>query len=208
MRRGRLMIAGILAGVVFASGFVMVLLVPGLGGTSTTKDFTDFYNSSGKRGAATVLGFVLVVGCWLMIWLFTELRGRLASSVRSGLAFHLSVVGAAAVMIGAAIELGPTMVQNSNDNSDFVGVPIAHAFAQAGAGAVILGMFTFAAAVLLHGLEFRRSDLFPRWLGVVSIVFAILLVSSFFGIGGFLLPLWAILVAVIGRDVDISSTSS
>jgi len=202
------MIAGILAGVVFASGFVMVLLVPGLGGTSTTKDFTDFYNSSGKRGAATVLGFVLVVGCWLMIWLFTELRARLASSVRSGLAFHLSVVGAAAVMIGAAIELGPTMVQNSNDNSDFVGVPIAHAFAQAGAGAVILGMFTFAAAVLLHGLEFRRSDLFPRWLGVASIVFAILLVSSFFGIGGFLLPLWAILVAVIGRDVDIPSTSS
>ena len=208
MRRGRLMIAGILAGVVFASGFVMVLLVPGLGGTSTTKDFTDFYNSSGKRGAASVLGFVLVVGCWLMIWLFTELRARLASSVRSDLAFHLSVVGAAAVMIGAAIELGPTMVQNSNDNSDFVGVPIAHAFAQAGAGAVILGMFTFAAAVLLHGLEFRRSDLFPRWLGVVSIVFAILLVSSFFGIGGFLLPLWAILVAVIGRDVDIPSTSS
>ena len=208
MRRGRLMIAGILAGVVFGLGFVMVLLIPGLGGTSTTKDFTDFYNSSGKRGAASVLGFVLVVGCWLMIWLFTELRARLASSVRSGLAFHLSVVGSAAVMIGAAIELGPTMVQNSNDNSDFVGVPIAHAFAQAGAGAVILGMFTFAAAVLLHGLEFRRSDLFPRWLGVASIVFAILLVSSFFGIGGFLLPLWAILVAVIGRDVDIPSTSS
>ena len=207
MQRGRLMIAGILAGVVFGLGFVMVLLIPGLGGTSTTKDFTDFYNSSGKRGAASVLGFVLVVGCWLMIWLFTELRARLASSVRSDLAFHLSVVGAAAVMIGGAVELGPTMVQNSNDNAGFVGVSIAHAFAQAGAGAVIIGMFTFAAAVLLHGLEFRRSDLFPRWLGVVSIVFAILLVSSFFGIGGFLLPIWAIIVGIAGRGANAAAVS-
>lgn len=208
MQRRRLTIAGIAAGIVFAVGFVMVILVPGLGGTSTTKDFTDFYNSGGKRGAATVLAFVLFIGCWLMIWFFTELRARLASSVRSDLAFHLSVVGAAAVMIGGAVELAPIMVQNGQDNKAFVGVPIAHTFAQAGAGAVIVGMLTFAAAVLLHGLEFRRSSRFPRWLGVVSIVFAILLISSFFAIGGFLLPIWAILVSVVGRDSNIPAASS
>src|SRR5690348_4925684 len=121
MRQGRLMTAGLLAGIVFAVGFVMAVQVPGLGGTSTTKDFTDFYNSSGKRGTATVLGFFLVIGCWLMIWLFTELRRSLSSSTRSDLAFHVSLVGAAAVMIGGAIELGPTMVQNNQDNSGFVG---------------------------------------------------------------------------------------
>jgi len=205
MSRNRLMIAGIAAGIVFAVGFVMVLLVPGLGGTSTTKDFTDFYNSSGRRGAATLLGFVLVIGCWLMIWLFTELRVRLASSVRSALAFHLSVVGAAAVMIGGVIELGPTMVQNGQHNKAFVGLPIAHTFAQAGAVVVIVGMFTFAAAVLLHGFEFRQSALFPRWLGIVSIVFAILLVGSFFAVPGFLLSIWAVLVGVVGRNANALS---
>jgi threonine/homoserine/homoserine lactone efflux protein len=177
----------------------MVIMVPGLGGTSTTKDFTDFYDSGGRRGAATLLGFVLVVGCWLMVWLFTELRATFATSVRSDVAARLSVIAAAAVMIGAAVELGPTMVQNNSDNSDFVGVPIAHAFTQAGAGAVIIGLFTFAAAVLLCGLEFRRTTAYPRWLGTLSIVFAILLIGSFFALPGFLLPIWAIVVGIAGR---------
>jgi len=195
----RLRVAGVAAGIVFAVGFVMVLMVPGLGGTSTTENFTDFYNSSGKRGLASLLGFVLAIGCWLMVWLFTELRSRLTVSVRSDLAYRLSVVGAAAVMIGAAVELGPAMVQNNSDNSEFVGIPVAHAFAQAGAGAVILGLFTFAVAVLLCGLEFRRTPGFPPWLGTLSIVFAVLMIGSFFALPGFLLPIWAIVVGIAGQ---------
>jgi len=209
MQGNRLRIAGVASGIVFAGGFMTVLMVPGLGGTSTTSNFTDFYNSSGKRGAASLLGFVLAIGCWLMVWLFTELRTRLALSVRSDLAYRLSVIGATAVMIGAAIELGPTMVQNNSDNSDFVGIPIAHAFAQAGAGVVILGLFTFAVAVLLCGLEFRRTPGFPRWLGTLSIVFAVLLIGSFFAVPGFLLPIWAILVGIVGqrvRDTDLAAS--
>lgn len=200
MRQNRLRAAGIAAGIVFAVGFVMVLLIPGLGGTSTTKNFTDFYNSSAKRGAASLLGFVLTVGCWLMVWLFSELGAEFGGSVRSDLARRLSAIGAAAVMIGGAIELGPTMVQNNSDNSEFVGVPVAHVFAQAGAGAVILGLFTFAAAVLLCGMEFRRGTAFPRWLGTLSLVFAVLLIGSFFAAPGFLLPIWAIVVGLAGRD--------
>jgi hypothetical protein len=181
----------------------MVVMVPGLGGTSKTKDFSDFYNSSGRRGLATVLGVLLVIGCWLMVWLFSELRSRLVSSVRSGLALHLSVVGAAAVIVGTFIELGPTMVQNAQYNKEFVGVPIAHAFAQAGAGAVIVGVFTFAVAVFLYGLEFRRTSLVPGWLAIVSMVLAVLMISAFFAVGAFLLPIWAILVGLFSRDTDM-----
>jgi hypothetical protein len=211
MGKNGLKVAGIAAGIVFAVGFVMVLMVPGLGGTATTKNFTDFYNSSGKRGVASLLGFVLAAGCWLMVWLFTELRSRMSASVRSDLASRLSMIGAAAVMIGAAVELGPTMVQNNSDNSEFVGIPVAHAFAQAGAGAVILGLFTFAAAVLLCGLEFRRATTaFPGWLGTLSIVFAILLIGSLFAAPGFLLPIWAIVVGIVGagdRTTDLTAGS-
>lgn len=209
MRGNRMRVAGVAAGIVFAVGLIVVLLIPGLGGTSTTENFTDFYNSSGKRGAASLLGFVLAVGCWLMVWLFTEVRARLGISVRSDLAYRLSVIGAAAVMIGAAIELGPTMVQNSSDNTEFVGIPVAHAFTQAGAGAVILGLFTFAVAVMLCGLEFRRTPAFPRWLGTFSIVFAVLLIGSFFAVPGFLLPIWAIVVGIAGggyRAADLAAT--
>jgi hypothetical protein len=199
MSRNKLTAVGVLAGVVFAVGLVVVIMVPGLGGTSTTKNFTDFYNSKSQRGIASLLGFVLMIGCWLMVWLFTELRARLDWSVRSETAHRLSVVGASAVMIGAAVQLGPVMVQNNTDNADFVGIPMAHTFTQAGAGAVVMGLFTFAAAVLLFGLEFRRSPAFPGWLGILSIVFAVLLLGSFMVAPGFLLPIWAVIVGLGAR---------
>ena len=136
-----------------------------------------------------------------MVWLFSELRSSLPSSTRSNLSFHLSLVGAAAVMVGCMVELGPTMVQSNQDNHDFVGITIAHTFTQAGAAAVIAGMFTFAAAVLLNGLEMRRSHVFPGWLGATSVVLAVLLIGSLFVLPGFLLSIWAILVGVAGRKV-------
>lgn len=200
MEKNRLAPAGILAGVVFAVGFVSLILIPGLGGTSTTKDFTDFYNSSGQRGTANLLAYVLLVGSWLMIWFFTELRTHVAASVRSDVAYRLSIVGAAAVIVGAAIEVGPVMVQNNTDNADFVGIPIAHTFAQAGFGAAIAGMVSFAVAVFLYGLDFRRTATVPPWLGILSFVIAVLLLpGSFFAIGAFLLPVWTIVVGVTAR---------
>jgi hypothetical protein len=200
MSRSRLTIAGLTAGVVFAAGFTVLLLVPGLGGTSTTKDFTDFYTSDRRRGAATLLGFVLMVGVWLMVWLFTELRARLDGSTLANLAHRFGIVGVAAVMIGTTVDLGPTMVQNNNDNAGFVGIPVAHAFTQAGAGAVVMGLMTCAAAMFLYGLDLRRSPHFPRWLGVSSLLLAVLLlVGSFFIAPGYLLTIWAIVVAIASR---------
>lgn len=197
--RNKLTIAGVSAGVVFAVGLIATMMIPGLGGSSKTKDFTDFYSSDGKRGAATVLGFVLLVGCWLMMWFFTELRHRLGRTNGAELLLRLSAVGAAAIMIGTAVDLGPTMAQNGSDNSEFVGIPIARTFTQAGAGVIIFGLLTFAVAVLLAGFEFRRSLTFPRWLGTASIVCAVLLIGSFFLAPGFLLPIWAVVVAVVAR---------
>ena len=131
-----------------------------------------------------------------MVWTFGELRIRLGTSSRAELAARLGLLGAAAVMVGTAVDLGPAMVQTGSDNKDFVGIPIAHAFAQAGAGAVIFGLFTFAAAVLLVGLEVRRSDALPRWAGVTSIVFAVLLVGSFMLAPGILLGVWAFVIGL------------
>lgn len=200
MEENRLTPAGVLAGIVFGAGLVSLLLVPGLGGTSKTANFTDFYNSSGHRGAANMLAYALLIGCWLMIWFFTELRARAGTSVRSDVAYRLSIVGATAVIVGAAIELGPVMVQNNTDNGSFVGIPVAHTFAQAGFGVATSGMISFALAVFLYGLEFRRAAVVPAWLGVFSYVVAVLLLGSFFGVGAFLLPVWTIVVGLaVGR---------
>lgn len=209
MNTDKLRIAGPTAGVVFGVGLASIVMIPGLGGTSTTKAFTDFYGSDGRRGTATVLGFVLVVGCWLMVWAFGELRNRLGGSPRADLVSRLALLGAAAVVVGTAIDLGPAMVQTGSDNKGFVGIPIAHAFAQAGAGAVIFGPFSFAAAILLVGLEIRRRGGLPAWTGPTSIVFAVLLVGSFMLAPGVLLGVWAVLVGVAAwRPHDLPTPPS
>lgn len=199
--RNRLAVSGVVAGVVFAVGLVSPFLVPG-GGSVTDKDFTDFYDSSGRRAAAYALYFVLLVGCWLMIWFFSEVRARLVATSRSEVAYRLALGGAVAVMVGGAIDLGPAGVQiNSGNSSGFVGVPIAHAVTQSALLTIIAGLFTFAASVLLLGIEFRRSPAFPNWLGVLSIVAAILLLASYLLIGAFVLPIWAIIVGIVAaRD--------
>jgi len=135
-----------------------------------------------------------------MVWFFTELRARLAST-RTELAIRLAVGGAVLVMAGGAIDLGPAGVQANNAgsaNSAFVGVPIAHAITQSALLSAIAGLFTFAVAVMLFGLEFRRSATFPNWLGVLSIVIAVLLIGSLILLPAFLFPIWAIVVGIVG----------
>ncbi len=207
MIRNRLTIAGVTAGLVFGAGLIAAITVPGLGGTSTTKSFNEYYGSSQHRGIGALLGFVLMIGTWLMIWMFTELRARLARSVRADMAHLLAVIGCAAAMIGVAIELGPTMAQNTTDNGGFVGIPVAHALAQAGAGTLIMGLLTCGVAVFLFGLEFRAAAGVPRWLGPVSLVVGVLLIGSLFLAPAFLLPLWSILVGVgAGRGLTVPAT--
>jgi hypothetical protein len=195
----RLRISAVAAGVLFAVGLISPLLIPG-GGSVTDKDFTDFYDSSSKRTTAYLLYFALLIGCWLMVWFFTELRTRMQGSTRVEVGYRLAIGAAVLVIVGGAIDLSPAAVQVNSTKSGFVGVPIAHALAQAGLITLIAGLFTFAAAVLLFGLAFRQSPSFPRWLGILSIVFAVLLLSSYILIGAFLLPIWAIVVGVAAGE--------
>jgi hypothetical protein len=180
---------------VFAVGYAVAALIPG-GGDVTDKDFTDFYDSDGKRATAFVLFVVLVVGSLLMIWFFTELTKRLPDDAVKSVAHPIAIVAAGLVLAGAAILGGPLGVQMSSD-SDFVGVPIAHTFAQAGFAVMLAGgMWFFAVAVFLFSLSARRSNAFPSWLSMAGMVVGVLLLGSYIWLPGYLLPIWVIVVAM------------
>lgn len=197
----RLLAAGVLAGAVFAAGLIGVMQIPG-GGDVTDHQFISFYSSSSKRVMVLGLGLALIVGTWLMVWLFTELRRRFGSSTRADLSYRLACIGATAVMVGGAVDAGPAGVQD-NSNSPFVGIPVAHAFAQAGLGVLVAGLACFAVAIFLTGLEMRASAAFPSWLGVLSVVFAaLLLIGSYIVAPGLLLPIWAMVVGVASRRMS------
>jgi hypothetical protein len=197
--RLRFALSAVLAAIVFGVGYWVAILIPGAG-SSTDKDFTDFYNSDGKMAIATVLFFVLVAGCLAMLWFFNELRARLPEGMLTRIGYAAAVVGVVAVPAGAAIMMGPTGgQQNSNtSNAGFVGIPVAHAFASAGLYLILgVGMTGFALAALMMSLAARRGVLLPNWLVVVGVILAILTLGSFFWIPGYAFLIWVVIVGIV-----------
>src|SRR5882757_9281137 len=107
-RPGPRRILALVTAIVFTAGQAVVFaLVPG-GGTTSTKSFTDFYSSSGKRLAAFLFALVMVAGCLLLMWLFTEIRSRLIDSTLARLGHTFAIVGATLLIAGTCIVMGPT----------------------------------------------------------------------------------------------------
>jgi hypothetical protein len=198
----RLSVAGVLAGVVFAVGLFCIFTIPG-GGNVTDRQFTDFYNSSGRRTTALLLFFALVAGSWLMAWFYSELRRTLAPGALADYAERIAWLGAAVTIIGGAVALGPVAVQMNSGNS-FVGIPIAHTFDQAGLLILIVGgIYSFAVATFLMGLHGHRTDSAPRWQTITSRTVAVLLLASYVAAPAVLLPIWTILVGASSRRVHV-----
>ena len=197
--RNRTMVAGVTAGVLFAVGYLVSGLIPGGGGVSES-DFADFYDSDARRRTALLLAFVLIAGCLAMVWFFTELRSRLPGGTLTSTAHAIAIVAAALASGGGAIMFGPAGVQ-LNSEGEFVGVNVAHAIAQSGLGVLLGGgMYSFAVALILFGVAFRRAPGVPGWFGIATIAAGVLLFGSYIWIPGFLLPIWAIVAGFVLRS--------
>lgn len=191
------MLSAIIAAVLFAIGYAIVAVIPG-GGTMSEEVFTDFYGGEPSFFTTFLLLLVLLAGSWALVWFFTELRARLPDQVLSQAAYAVSLVGAGTLAIGGAILFAPAGVQMNGDGA-FVGVPVAHAFAQAGLGVMLgVGMYSLVLAVGLFSLALQCAELVPGWLSLGGIVVAVLLLGSYIWLPGYLLPIWVLVVGVIG----------
>ncbi len=201
--KNKVRIPGILGGILFAVGIVGTFTIPG-GGNTTDAEFLAFYNSSGKRTIA-VFGFlVLIIACWLLVWLFNELRVSMALGMRTIMAHQFGVIGVVMVLVGGGIAVGPTMVQMAAGRT-YVGPDIANTFSQASSSVLIAGIWTMAVSIFLTSLQMRSSGFFPRWLGSFGMVLAVLLAASIIGIPILLVPIWAIVVGITGAPQRIET---
>ena len=193
----RLRVSAALSAVLFVIGYLVVVVVPG-GGQVTESDFTEFYDSDGKLA----LEFLLTVGFFLaaaaLAWHFIELRTSVGGSVLAQLAATLGTMGAVALPVGAAILLAPAGVQLNSD-AGFVGVPIAHAFAQAGLGVMmLLGMGLLGVSTILFALEIRRTKAGPSWLWMAGGAAGVIAFGSYIWVPGLAFPVWLIVLAAAG----------
>ena len=122
-------------------------------------------------------------------------------------ASQVSLLGAAAVGIGAGILAGPVGAQSNSDFA-FVGVPAAEAFSQAGLAVMLgFGMYTLALATVLFSLAARRSSVLPGWLSVFGIVAGVVMLGSYIWLPGIIFPVWVLVVGVAGtRAPERAST--
>lgn len=194
--RSQFLVSSIVAAILFSIGFMITLVIPG-GGEVTEQDFVDFYDTDDRFFISLLLAIALVATSWALVWFFTELRARLPVGILSRTAYGVALVGAAALPIGASLLLAPVGVQMNSD-ADFVGMPIAHAFAQAGLFTMLLvGMYSLAAAVALFSVAMRRAGVGPAWLAIAGLVVAFLLIGSFVVVPGYLFPVWVVLIGVL-----------
>lgn len=194
-QRQRLLVSAIVAAVLFTIGYMIVLVIPG-GGDVTDEDFTDYYDSDGRMFLGFVMSLVLLAGCLGLGWFFTEVRGAI-EGVLVRVASVASIVGIAAVAGGGAVLAAPGSVQQNSD-ADFVGVPIAHAFAQAGLGLMVgVGMLSFALATLLVSLAQRRGALIPPWFAWVGVAVSVVMLGSYIWAPGLVFPVWVLVFGVL-----------
>ena len=198
----RLLVSAVLAALLFAIGYAIVVVIPG-GGEVTAEEFADFYEGDASMATPFMLLLALLAGAWSLVWFFSELRSRLPTDMLATVGYRAALLGAAGLPIGGALLFAPAGVQMNSD-SDFVGVEIAHTFAQAGLGTMLLvGMLSLALAVVLFSLALRRAGLVPGWLGIAGIVIGILMLASYVWVPGYLLVIWVLAVAILaseGRD--------
>jgi hypothetical protein len=194
MRFGRWI--GVAGAVLYAVGFVLVSSVPG-GGDVDASDFEDFYVTD-ENTALPVIGlFVLTIGALGMLWFFHALRAAIGTADGS-LGWAAAALGVAVVTTGGSILAGPSGVQAFSD-ADFVGAPVAHAFAQAGFAAMLVpGALALGAGVAMISFAGRRGGLLVPWVAIAGFVAAGLQLLAFIWIPHFAIPLWVILVGLVG----------
>jgi len=198
---GSILGAGVLSGALFASGYLLSGYIPG-GGQTDAKSVTDFYNGT-STGTAYLLFFGLLAAAVCLIWFFTLLGTRLGESNQTYVGVRLATIGTALLIAGGAIMLAPLSAMKIS-GADFVGVPTAIAFAQAGLGVMVIGgVWMLATAAIMLSWHARRVDAYPAWLSWAGLTLGVLSLGSVLWAPGILLAVWFVLVGVGLRAKDL-----
>ena len=197
--------AGLVGAVVFLVGHIMVSSVPG-GGDVDPSDFDDYYVTDDKTGLA-IAGLIIVsVGVILLVLFLHHLRTTIASDF-SRLAFASGMAGFSVYVVGATLLASPSAVQAFSD-ADFVGEEVAHTFASAGFGAILIpGALLIGLAIAAFSFAGRQTGMLPSWVTIIGYIVAVLQLASIIWLPFLLVPVWLALASIAGtraRAVEVS----
>jgi hypothetical protein len=197
--------SGLVGAVVFLAGFIMVSSVPG-GGDVDPSDFEDYYVNDDKTALAIAGLIVLSVGVIILVLFLHYLRTTIASDL-SRVAFGSGMAGFAVVAVGATLLASPSAVQVFSD-ADFVGEEVAHTFASAGFGAILIpGALLIGLAIAAFSLAGRQTAAFPSWVTIAGYVAAVLQLASIIFLPFLVVPVWLALASIAGTRARAAEVS-
>jgi len=187
-----------LAGILFVALYVTVFVLIGEGQDATeksTQEIVDHYqdNETKEFLAAVAMGLAATFLLYFAGWLRRTLRdAEGADGILSAVAFGAAVVFSAGAAIAGSVhialadladDIDPVALQaiNGIDYSMFMFFPV--------------GLGTMAIA---SGISAVRHGVLPKWLGWVGIVGGLLFFSPGFFVALGLVPLWILIVSIIG----------
>ena len=197
--------AGLVGAVAFVVGHIMVSSVPG-GGEVDASDFDDYYVTDDNTALAIVGLIIVSVAVILLVLFLHHLRTTLGSDL-SRLAFASGMAGFSVYVVGATLLASPSAVQVFGD-ADYVGEEVAHTFAAAGFGAILIpGALLIGLAIGAFSVAGRQTGTLPSWVTIIGYIVALLQLAAIIWIPFLLVPVWLALASIAGtRPRNVVST--
>jgi hypothetical protein len=190
--------AGLVGAVVFLVGFIMLSSVPG-GGDPDPSDFEEYYVTDDNTGLAVAGLLIAAAGVIILVLFLHYLRHRVGTDL-SRLALTSGVAGFAVLLTGATILAAPSAVQSFSD-AEFVGEPIAHTFASAGFGVMLIpGALLIGLAIALYSVAGRATGTLPAWVSIIGYVVAVLQLLAIIYLPFLVVPVWMVLASIAGAE--------
>jgi hypothetical protein len=150
---------------------------------------------------------VLSAGIILLLLFLHYLRTHVASDL-SRLAFASGVSGFAVLGTGACLLAAPSAVQVFSDQ-EFVGQEIAHTFASAGFGVMLIpGALLIGLAIAAYSIGGRTSSSLPAWVSIAGYVVAVLQLLAIIWLPFLLVPVWMALASIGGASRTARSVAT
>jgi Domain of unknown function (DUF4386) len=188
-------------GIVFVVLFVVITILFGDGKDPTdnsAQEVIDFYkdNDDKQTIAALLVGFASIAALFFGGWLRNVLRDAEGpGGWLSAVAFAGVIVFAAGAIVSGTIHLELADYADNTETIDPAAIQALNAFEFNFFMFFPVGLGTL---LLASGISVIRHEAFPKWVGWLGLVSGILFVTPVFFAGFVLVPLWILIVSIIG----------
>ena len=194
-------LAGVLAAVTFVAGLLCVVSSPD--NNDSDAKVLAWYADQGHR-LTNLIGAYLLAACGLFIlWFGAGLRQRLRAAEGPGGRLSSVALGGA-ILLAGMLWLGAAAAAAISGAKSFGGVPgpesadVARFLPQVGYAAILLfGMFGAIAPIDATSLVALRTGVLPRWLALLGLLCAVVLLFGVVFLPMVALPIWLLAASFV-----------